>query len=81
MSVAPLFPITSQLLQHEGKLVLTSLAFQFNTFPTNNWNFKNIQFIIFAALFAVAAAGTYKVGDYKQAKYETPAKPEYVSQI
>lgn len=37
------------------------------------------QFFIFAALFAVAAAGTYKASDYVQSKYEAPAKPDYVN--
>jgi hypothetical protein len=47
-----------------------------NSYITNRFIF---QFFIFAALFAVAAAGTYKTSDYVQSKYEAPAKPDYVS--
>ncbi|EFX83777.1 hypothetical protein DAPPUDRAFT_223258 [Daphnia pulex] len=39
-----------------------------------------MKFFIFAALFAVAAAGTYKASDYSQSKYEAPAKPDYVNE-
>ncbi|XP_046656878.1 adhesive plaque matrix protein-like isoform X2 [Daphnia pulicaria] len=39
-----------------------------------------MKFFIFAALFAVAAAGTYKTSDYVQSKYEAPAKPDYEKQ-
>jgi hypothetical protein len=47
----------------------------FSKFQTN-FLFK-FQFFILVALFAVAAADSYKAAEYKAPKYEAPKAPKY----